>query len=89
MGRVIRHINDYGSIIMIDERYDEHGGGANSYSKQVIENLSSWVTNRWKVTNAESLAVELQQFYWKCERLYPVEENERIGDEEEEENVEH
>ena len=39
LGRVVRHTNDYGSIILIDKRYIT----TNNQSKPVVQHISEWI----------------------------------------------
>lgn len=36
LGRAVRHINDYASVLLIDERYSQ---------RKVIEKLPTWISN--------------------------------------------
>lgn len=49
IGRVIRHKNDYGNIILIDQRFDN--------DKQ-IEEISSWVRDRVEIYEDTNVAID-------------------------------
>ncbi len=44
LGRAVRHKYDYGSIILIDQRYIR---STNSHDTTVTMNISSWIRTSW------------------------------------------
>ncbi|CAI2381893.1 unnamed protein product [Moneuplotes crassus] len=61
IGRVIRHSNDYGNIILIDERYE------NPENKSAV---SAWLRDQIKVFSNSELAIQqYQQFYEDMKKL--------------------
>lgn len=61
VGRVIRHVNDYGAILFCDERF-------NIPSTKVY--ISSWVKSQMKVENCgiNTTVEQLEHFYAECEK---------------------
>jgi len=74
IGRVIRHINDYGAMILIDNRYS---------ADWLKKYLSKWLRDRVKITDkTENCITSLETFYEnmkkKCfpQRVVPTENSE-------------
>lgn len=44
LGRTVRHANDYGSILLFDDRYQN----TNRDSIPVVKNISGWIQTNWK-----------------------------------------
>ena len=42
LGRAVRHINDYASVLLLDERYNE---------ERINKKLPQWIRNSLKCTN--------------------------------------
>ncbi|KAL2714669.1 Fanconi anemia group J protein isoform X3 [Vespula squamosa] len=53
LGRCIRHKNDWGAILLVDERFQ---------SSANINNLPKWIRMRWKNTSGNNLIKELESF---------------------------
>ena len=54
IGRSIRHIDDYASIILVDSRYSQ---------QSIIEFLPNWVAQVLHIQRFNQLKTSLQQFY--------------------------
>ena len=55
IGRCIRHIDDYSSIFLIDERYQ---------AEHINKHLSKWVRDRMRHYNSfEQMEDDLKQFF--------------------------
>lgn len=60
LGRVIRHKDDYGAVIVIDQRYEQ---------RKVLDLFSKWLKNCIKSCNAnEEFINELKEFFCKWEK---------------------
>ena len=60
IGRIIRHRNDYGCIMLLDERYAEKG---------FQNKLSSWIAGSVKVfENSDDTLCEIDDFFGRFER---------------------
>lgn len=60
LGRTVRHSQDYGSILLIDNRYEE----TNKDSAPVVANISGWIKSNWKLNNdILDIKNELREFY--------------------------
>jgi len=54
IGRAFRHENDFGSVILLDERYE---------NKEIINLLPSWIESRKTVDNISCFLKDLKKFY--------------------------
>lgn len=57
IGRVIRHVNDYGAILFCDERFNDNN------NKKYI---SSWVKDQMVAGGMSATLEQLKHFYKKC-----------------------
>ncbi len=48
LGRTVRHANDYGSMLLIDNRYEQ----TNQDSAPVVANISEWIKKNWKLSTS-------------------------------------
>lgn len=56
MGRVIRHRNDYGAILLLDSRFDSHG---------VKKNMSKWLRNKISCVNSFGQILPLLRNFYR------------------------
>ena len=71
LGRVIRHKNDYGVLICIDERYEVY------YKNKLF---SKWIRDKCDIVNSldDNFIISLKKFYEKQEKKFNSEKNENI-----------
>ena len=71
LGRVLRHINDYGILVCIDERYEY---------KNIKNLFSNWIRNKCEVIKSinDNFFDSLEQFFNKQEEKFKTKEEENI-----------
>ena len=71
LGRVLRHINDYGILICIDERYEY---------KNIKNLFSKWIRNKCEVIKSinDNFFDSLEQFFNEQEEKFKTKEEENI-----------
>ena len=71
LGRVLRHINDYGILVCIDERYEY---------KNIKNLFSNWIRNKCEVINSinDNFFDSLEQFFNEQEEKFKTKEEENI-----------
>jgi len=71
LGRVLRHINDYGILVCIDERYEY---------KNIKNLFSNWIRNKCEVIKSinDNFFDSLEQFFNEQEEKFKTKEEENI-----------
>ena len=71
LGRVLRHINDYGILVCIDERYEY---------KNIKNLFSNWIRNKCEVIKSinDNFFDSLEQFFNEQEEKFKAKEEENI-----------
>ena len=71
LGRVLRHINDYGILVCIDERYEY---------KNIKNLFSNWIRNKCEVIKSinDKFFESLEQFFKEQEEKFKTKEEENI-----------
>lgn len=65
LGRCIRHKNDWGAVLVVDERF---------VSNATVSNLPKWVKSMWRNPSRVNLPAELKEFV----KIQKIQEEERL-----------
>lgn len=60
IGRAVRHINDYASVLLVDERYSQ---------RKIIEKLPTWISNSLQVAKGFGMVQSSLVKFFKSRRV--------------------